>query len=315
MTYKPNYLCDLHGHTTRSDGNDTYKQYIDTASEQGMKVVAITDHDVIPIEKIEVDGITMSTVEYGLKKNVHVLLGVEYSCDTDVDDVHIVAFGCNWNADEFAVEEKKMQLSKVNGYKKLTEVLTQNGINVSWEELLDNNGNPRKPEEVQRKHVFEAIASKGYTPSWQEAKIMVRDNPLYNIKREKIEPLHALDIIHKSGGIAILAHPHLIDEVITKPTKSINRKDYIQNLIEHGLDGIEAAYPYSKTSYKGNMSDEAIEKEIIVEYSNKVKIISGGSDYHNDAKKGIKNARMLGEKGVTWEYFQSNELLKSILRN
>ena len=313
MAFKPNYLCDLHGHTVQSDGNDTYKQFIDTAAEQGMKVVAITDHDVIPQEYIEIDNKKISTKEYGLQKNVHVLPGVEYSCDTDVDDVHIVGLGCDWNYEEFAVEEENMKKSKVNGYKKLTEVLTANGTNISWDEILYNNGNPRDPESVQRKHIFEAIALKGYTPSWQEAKIMVRDNPVYNVKREKIDPLRAIEIIHKAGGRAILAHPHLIDEVVEKPGKKILRDDYIQNLINNGIDGIEAAYPYSKTSYKGNMKDEEVEAVVRNKYSGIVKIISGGSDYHNDAKKGVKNARMIGEKGITWEYFQSNQYLSSLI--
>ena len=41
----------------RSDGNDTPKEFLDTAAELGMKVVAITDHDVLPPEKIEVGGL------------------------------------------------------------------------------------------------------------------------------------------------------------------------------------------------------------------------------------------------------------------
>jgi predicted metal-dependent phosphoesterase TrpH len=262
---------------------------------------------------MEIDGRNISPVEYGRKTNVHVLLGVEFSCDTDVDDVHIVALGCNWNDKEFTVEEENMKRSKINGYRKLTEILSRNGMKISWEELLDNNGNPRKPEEIQRKHIFEAVAAKGYTSSWQEAKIMIRDNPTYNIKREKIDPIRAIEIIKKSGGLAILAHPYLIDEVIHKSSKEIHRKKYIQDLIDSGLDGIEAAYTYSKTSYKGNMKEEAIEKEVSDLYSKKVKIISGGSDYHNDGKKGVKNARMIGDKGVTWEYFTNNEYLHGLI--
>jgi predicted metal-dependent phosphoesterase TrpH len=278
-----------------------------------MKVVAITDHDVIPKEEMEVDGKSIATTEYACQKNVHILLGVEFSCDTDVDDVHIVAFGCNWNAKEFAIEEENMKRSKINGYRKLTEVLSHNGMNISWEELLENNGNRRTPEEIQRKHIFEAVAIKGYTSNWQEAKIMIRDNPAYNIKREKIDPVRAIEIIKRAGGLAILAHPYLIDEVVHKSSKHIARRDYIQNLIDHGLDGIEASYTYSKTSYKGTMTEDAIEKEIIDLYSDKVKIISGGSDYHNDGKKGAKNPRMMGDKGVTWEYFQRNEYLRGLL--
>ncbi|WP_094546134.1 PHP domain-containing protein [Petroclostridium xylanilyticum] len=313
MLYKPAYLCDLHCHTNLSDGNDTYQQLIDKAAEIGMKVIAITDHDIVPSEKMEIDGKILTPEEYGREKNVNVLLGIEYSCDTDVDDVHIIGLGCNWKDENFKIEEENMKRSKIEGYRKLTEVLSQNGINISWQELLENNGDYRKPEDIQRKHIFEAIARKGYTSTWQEAKIMVRDNPVYNIKREKINPLRAIELIHKAGGLAILAHPYLIDEVVKKEKKEITRKEYIHKLIDAGLDGIEAAYTYSKTSYKGSLTPEEIEKEVRDMYKDKVKIISGGSDYHNDTKKGVKNARMIGEKGITWKYFKENKYLNALI--
>lgn len=313
MDYKPEYICDLHGHTNMSDGNDTYREFIDIAAEIGMKLVAITDHDVVPKEFIEVDGETLTPVEYAKRKNVGLLLGIEYSCDTDVDDVHIIGFGCDWNHPDFAVEEKNMQISKVEGYRKLTEVLTRNGMDISWEEMLENKGKRRSPEEIQRKHIFEAIAEKGYVPTWQEAKILIRDNPDYNVKRDKIDPLRAIEIIHKSGGIAILAHPHLIDEQTSGTAGNLSRDEYIKRLIDGGLDGIEAAYTYSKTSYKGTMTEKQIEDEIVAKYGKALKIISGGSDYHNDGKKGVGNARMMGEKGVTQEYFTNNKYLSRLL--
>ena len=54
---RPPYLVDLHTHSTRSDGADTPKQLIDNAAARGMKVLAITDHDIRPPEKIQIDQI------------------------------------------------------------------------------------------------------------------------------------------------------------------------------------------------------------------------------------------------------------------
>ena len=48
MPYKPNYLCDLHCHTNRSDGNDEPAELIEKAVKLGMKVIAITDYDIVP---------------------------------------------------------------------------------------------------------------------------------------------------------------------------------------------------------------------------------------------------------------------------
>ncbi len=52
----PEYNCDLHTHSLRSDGNDTVKELIDLACTIGMKMIALTDHDVCPPKLIEVDG-------------------------------------------------------------------------------------------------------------------------------------------------------------------------------------------------------------------------------------------------------------------
>ena len=41
------FLCDLHIHTTASDGQYTPTQVIQLAKARGLDVLAITDHDTI----------------------------------------------------------------------------------------------------------------------------------------------------------------------------------------------------------------------------------------------------------------------------
>jgi predicted metal-dependent phosphoesterase TrpH len=309
------YECDLHTHSVRSDGNDTVLELIDHAAQAWLKVLALTDHDVRPPVTVEVDGDLVDVKAYAKQKGVSFIGGIEYSCDTDVDDVHIVGLGCDFTQPDFLAVEQAMAKSKVDAYRKLTEVLTQNGILVDWKDVLRNaDGSSRAEDAVQRKHIFETIASKGYTKTWQEAKLLVRDNPDYNIRREKIDPLEAIAIIRKSGGVAILAHPHLIDAQIEKNGRVIDRETYIERLIEGGLMGIEAAYPYDKTSYKGTQTSEEIRQSILRAYGERLPVISGGSDYHADGKKGVTNPRELGEGGVTYDYFRANPLLSALIK-
>ena len=308
------YECDLHTHSVRSDGNDTVIELIDHAALAGLRVLALTDHDVRPPVEVEVDGETVDVKAYAKQKGVSFIGGIEYSCDTDVDDVHIVGLGCDFSMPAFLAAEQAMAKSKVDAYRALTEVLAQNGILVDWSDVLRNADGSSRPEDaVQRKHIFETIARKGYTKTWQEAKLLVRDNPVYNIRREKIDPLDAIGIIRAAGGVAILAHPHLIDETVEKNGVKISRKTYIERLIAAGLMGIEAAYPYDKTSYKGAQTNEEIRASILREYGARLPVISGGSDYHADAKKGVTNPRELGEGGVTFDYFRTNPLLAALI--
>lgn len=315
MDYTPNYLCDLHCHTKRSDGNDEPWELIDTASRLGMKIIAITDHDIIPPLKIEKDGFETDIIEYGHKSGVAVIKGMEISCDTDVEDVHILAFGCTWDDAYFSELDSFSINSKIESYRQLVQVLIQHHIKISWDEILENQGNFLTPDKVQKKLIFEMIAKKGYAKNWQDAKLMVKDNPAFNIKRGKPDPLQVIDEIHRCGGIAILAHPYLIEEEITRLGKTMTREGYIERLIKGGIHGIEACYTYDKTSYRGKKTKEAIYNEVVSKYNKRLPILSGGSDYHADDKKGVKNARRIGECGLSLEYFYNNDLLMRLINH
>ncbi len=302
------YPCDLHCHTVRSDGNDTPQELIDHAVRLGMHAIAITDHDIGPPLTIAGDGGDVDSVEYAAAYGLRLILGYEFSCDTWVDDVHICGYGLDWSHPDLAAEVAAAKRSKSDGYRKLCDVLTQSGMPVDWEaDVLtyragDGQTATRDPEEVQRKHVFEAMAQRGHTPTWSEAKLLVRDNPDLNVKRRKIGSVEAVELIHRCRGTAVLAHPFLIDETVNVDGKEeLSREDYIDRLIAAGLDGIEASYTYDKTSYKGSLTPEQVEAEIRKAYGDRVGFISGGSDYHADGKKGVKNPRCLGERGISIE--------------
>ena len=178
---------------------------------------------------------------------------------------------------------------------------------LTWQEVLENNGYPVTAENVQKKMIFELMARKGYMESWSQAKIFVKNN--IEIKRKKPDAVSVIQKIHELGGIVIAAHPYLISEPVEYEGEKISRSQYLDRLIEAGLDGIEARYTYDKTSYGGNLTKQEIYDNIIKDYAGKGLIISGGSDYHNDGKKGVKNPRELGECGLTMEEYQSQERL------
>lgn len=307
-----NYECDLHGHTTRSDGNDTPAEYIKNAARRGVRILAITDHDVTPPSEIDTESGVRNIEEYAREQGVRLLRGIEISCETYIDDVHLVCFGCDWTNPFFSELEEFVEKSKVENYKKLTEELSQKNMPITWEEVLYNNGNSVQEKEIQKKMIFELMARKGFFESWQEAKLFVKNSPDIQIKREKPDAVSIIRKVHELGGIVILAHPYLINESVTYKEKELSRKQFIQILIKNGLDGIEASYTYDKTSYGGTLTPEQIKKEIIEQYQKQGLIISGGSDYHADAKKGVKNPRQIGECGISVEEFMKYEKLREL---
>ena len=320
--YRPNYPVDLHCHSTRSDGADTPQQLIDHAAALGMKIVAITDHDIRPPKDILVAAAgsespaLMDAVEYAWATGLHLLRGIEISCETTEEDCHLVCLGCDWEDPFFDSLEKSVVESKIGSYRELVRRLDADGMRMTWEEVLENGGNPVSEEQVQKKMIFELIARKGYQKDWSSAKLMVKNTPVYQVLREKPDPVEVIRQIHRCGGIVIMAHPYLVNEPVRIPSGTMDRPAYIDRLIEAGLDGIEACYPYSKTSYGGSLTPEQIENEVRERYAGRIAIISGGSDYHADFRKGIspEKARIIGESGITLEYFQQNTLLQEVLK-
>lgn len=342
--YRPNYPVDLHCHSTRSDGADTPQQLIDHAAALGMKAIAITDHDIRPPEEIRVElpaaekgaveelpaaekgaaselpaagaGLLVDAVEYARFRGVQLLRGIEISCETTAEDCHLVCLGCDWEDPWFEALEGSVVESKTGSYRELVRRLDADGMHMTWEEVLENGGNPVREDQVQKKMIFELIARKGYQKDWSSAKLMVKNTPVYQVLREKPDPVEVIRQIHRCGGIVIMAHPYLINEPVRIPSGTMDRKAYIDRLIEAGLDGIEACYPYAKTSYGGCMTPEQIEREVRERYQDRVAIISGGSDYHADFRKGVApaKARIIGESGITLEYFQQNALLQEVLK-
>ena len=302
--YKPNFLVDLHGHTTRSDGLDTPKQFVDRAVELGMKVSAITDHDILPPETVKVGEEEIDIVEYAKSKGLELVLGSEISCDTEIEDVHLLCFNCDWKHPKMRELTDRIARSKVESYRKLVQILKIEGMDISWEELIANNGSPIEENEIQKKLIFNMLAEKGYFATWKDAKVMTQKNKNLNVKREKPDPIEIIKLVHELGGIVILAHPYLVH-----PDSEMLYK-YLQPLMEAGLDGIEAQYTYSKTNYKGDKDDAYLVQDIKDKYGNMGIFISGGSDYHGEWRKGVENPREMGESGISMEEFNSSILHK-----
>lgn len=77
---------DLHAHTSFSDGRLTPEELVAAAKEAGLSYLAITDHDTV-------DGIR-HLYEQGLypSKTLHIIPGIEFSCEVDEHDVHILGY-------------------------------------------------------------------------------------------------------------------------------------------------------------------------------------------------------------------------------
>lgn len=295
------YPCDMHVHTTGSDGNDSFEELLHFAGSRQLAVLSMTDHDVLPPLAVLCGNEIRSAVDHALEQGIVYLPGCEFSCETGIEDCHIKIIGCHWNSPAILAMMDEIVASKSDAYVELLEVLGRNGMPIELQELL-SFGERIQLTQLQKKRIFDFMAHKGYCADWSEAKLLVRNNPEYSVKRKKPDALRLIRAGRDAGAVVSLAHPFLIDDEVSYRGMRISRWDFIEEMIEAGLQGIECRYPYGKTSFRLNVPVEFLWKEIADRYASRL-FLDAGSDYHNDAKKGVKNPRLLGECGLTLAEF------------
>ncbi len=87
------YLCDLHMHSTASDGQYRPAELMHLAKERGLEAVALTDHDTV-------NGVE-EAVKAGDELGLRVLPGIEMSA-REYKTFHILGYGMDIDDEIFA---------------------------------------------------------------------------------------------------------------------------------------------------------------------------------------------------------------------
>ncbi len=261
---------DLHIHSTASDGSMSPEQIVKMASCLKFKAIAITDHDTV--EGLE------SALKAGEKYNLEVIPGIEINTDYKGYEVHILGYFIDYNNKKLLNKMNELKKMRKKRAYKMVERLNDLNINIDWQDVLDK----AKGGSIGRTHIARVIFEQGYVDSPFESfeKYIAIDGPAY-VKRKKITPGQAIDLIRTSSGLAVLAHPGIIDN-----------DDIVYEIINDGIDGIEAIY------YEYNKRQ--IEKYKKLAIDNNL-LITGGSDDHGP---GNKDGLRLGKIRIDYEYLQ-----------
>ncbi|MCM1568680.1 MAG: PHP domain-containing protein [Roseburia sp.] len=257
-------MIDLHVHSIRSDGTLTPSQLVDYAMEKGLTAFALTDHDTV-------DGLE-EAIAYAkslLPSAPEIIPGIELSTEYQGKDIHIVGLYIDYHNEAFTEYLKNFIASRQQRNQKMCELLSQAGIDISYEKLQ-----AEFPDAViTRAHYAKYLYRHGYTKSMKEGfERYVGDHCPYYVPREKVTPAQAIELILEADGIPILAHPILYGMSRTK------LEELVANLKAAGLIGIEAVY----SSY--TPSDERQIRRLADKYH---LLISGGSDFHGGNKPNL----------------------------
>jgi predicted metal-dependent phosphoesterase TrpH len=218
---------DLHTHTVYSDGTFTPAELIALAAERGLDAVAVTDHDTT-------DGLAEAGTA-AAAAGIQLVPGVEFSTVREGEGMHVLCYFMDPSAPEFTAELKRLQEDRFTRGERMVAKLQELGYPITFERVrrIAKGGN------IIRPHVAQALVEAGVVPTLKDAfsdDLIGSRGPAY-VEKEALHPLLAIDLIHRAGGACVLAHPGTWREVSPVPVA------FIEELVEAGLDGIEAAHP------------------------------------------------------------------------
>ncbi len=242
---------DFHCHSSRSDGTLAPRDLVDLAAANGVRVLALTDHDTL-------DGLDEAREAASRHPGMRLVPGVELSCDVPGTEVHVLGLFIDPGDAAFRAELERMRAARVQRGERIVAALMALGAPVSWERVREIAGEAS----IGRPHIARALIEAGHVADIDEAfaRYLGRTSPAY-VERERLLPADAVRLIHAAGGLAVFAHPPF----------TIDHERVAGELAAAGLDGLEVYYRH--------YPDDTI--EALLALAGQLGLLpTGGSDYH-----------------------------------
>ena len=243
---------DLHLHTTASDGLLTPRALIEAAATNGLRTIAITDHDTT-------DGVAEATAAAAELGSLTVIPGVELSTAPDPVECHMLGYFVAITEPGLVSRLRELRLGRTDRGRAMVEQLATLGLPLRWERVEQLAGGS-----VGRPHIARAMVERGYVETVAEAfdRYIGKGRPAY-VDRPTLTPTEAVELIHGAGGVAVVAHPlsPLIPDLDA----------FLRRLAAVGLDGLEVYYGDYTPAQVAELREVARRHGLIA---------TGGSDFH-----------------------------------
>ena len=244
--------ADLHCHTRMSDGSASIDEVVILAKRQGIKTIAVTDHDTFA-------GATRARV-FGARQGVEVIHGAEISC-VDPDrgrKVHLLCYLCASPGRLEGMLKKTRESRKQAAAEMMRKIMRLYPITP---EMVARRA--QGSTNIFKQHIMQALIDAGY------ASVIFGDlfrhlfHPKEGVAYVKVEYPSAKEVlqkIHEAGGLAVLAHPAVYDSY-----------DLMEELVPLGLDGVEVWHPRNRAGDEDRLSAFCERHHLIM---------TGGTDFH-----------------------------------
>jgi 3',5'-nucleoside bisphosphate phosphatase len=254
---------DLHTHTVFSDGTTTPEENVALALELGLEGLGVTDHDTTgPFERA-----TAAADGTGLE----LVLGTEFSAELEGMSVHVLGYWIDPDDAPLQAEMDRLRNEREHRARAIVGRFHGLGVRVSMERVFELAG----AAPVGRPHIAQAVVETGAAASTREVfdTWLADDGPAY-VPKHAVDPVTAVRLLIDAGGVAVLAHPGLYGASRGEGEPGI-AADTIEQLVEHGLAGIEADHPDHTETQRRHYRDLARAMGLEV---------TAGSDFHGENK-------------------------------
>jgi len=267
-------MVDLHTHTTYSDGDKNLKELLIEAEKNKVTTLSITDHDTVAAY-YEIKDLDYKKIYTG-----KIIVGSEFNCIFNNSKIELL--GYNFNLDKindfctntYRKNAEYMDLNKE--FKLMMDICHKNGIivdDLTYDESMGWPIDIIHPSIKRHEENRKLFTDK----EWNDTSHFFRcctcnlDFPLFiDLSNQMPDAKKVSDAVRSTGGKVFLAHLFLY------PLK--DHMAYLDELVSQNIiDGIEV--------YHSKFTEE--ETKILEEYAKEHNLlISGGTDYHGDKKKG-----------------------------
>lgn len=274
---KEEKMIDLHMHSNISnDGDFSPEILVKMCADAGLKTAAIADHNSVRA--------VPTALNAGEKYEVKIIPAIELDCTHGEYNLHVLGYNIDYNDKIFDKIEKDILEQEINAGNKRMELVKKAGFFFDENKVRALSPDGTITGEMIAEIVLEDERNKN-NPLIQDYLHGGKrsDNPYVNfywdwcskgkpayVEIKYITLKEAVEIIHKTGGKAVLAHPN--------NNIGMNEKVFSE-IISAGVQGVEA--------YSSYHSSEAV--EFYVKMAEKYNVgITCGSDFHGKTKPSIK---------------------------
>ena len=275
---------DLHVHTTASDGTETPREVVERAKIQGLKAIAITDHDTVLGCR--------EAMEAGSELGVEVVPGIEFGTKYGIA-VHMLGYYMDLDSPVLEAMTRSIVEDRDQRNEKTVKLMQENGIDVTYAQLKERFG-----EVIGRPHFAHILMENGLAESVPDAfSRLLGKGMKYHQYRHTLEIHEVIECIVNSGGVAVLAHPFQYKK------NDAELRELIEHCIGFGLKGMECRY-------SGYTLEQVEYLEALAEEYGLIK--TGGSDFHGENKPQIEiGAGIEGNLDVPYQWLEKLKAIKN----